>query len=1507
MSFKLPTDPSTAKNYSLWRKDALIWQKLTDVPIAKQGLTLQYACRGDDRIQEAVLAIETEKVECNDGFKNVLEVLDKLYKVDDKDEEMKAYHQFESISRKDNQTIADFINEFDSLWSKTKGHGNVISQNLLGIKLMRACNLTKSQCENIRASTLTSDYEALKTTMKRTFGESTLLQSTVKDGPSTSIKIEPTYTASKTPEDICRSCKDREREGHHAENTDDSEEEAVFYESFRKGKFQQKNLKETVPGTKYMQGRNPVDKFGRITRCSICDSVNHWKSRCPDKDYIKERPTYFNVVLYQSDVDEPSNVKSLVHETIGAGVADCGASNTCCGRNWLQQHIELLSDEDRDFITYHPSNSYYKFGYGPAQKASTTIRFPIYIGSKKVLLDADVLEHDLPLLLSKATLKRANARLNTEDDTITLLGETIKLINTSSGHYAIPITPNSTIINSLSENRNSGTVPDKVILMSRKRNLTRKEIALKLHRQFGHPTAEKLIKLINLSDYKDDLELKRTIKEITENCDVCKRFKRPPPRPIVALPHSSEFNEVVAIDIKFYQNVPILHIIDTLTRYSTAVALKNKQPKEIIDKIFLHWISIFGRPQKIISDNGGEFANQEFRLMAEAMDIYVCTTAAESPWSNGLCERYNQVLGEMVSSILSEVDCTLNVAIAWAVSAKNSLQNVHGFSPSQLIFGFNPMLPSVFTDKPPALSQNSYKDILSKHLEAQKLAFDSFNKAQSSERIRRALSHNIRTTGDIKYINGDKVYYKRTDDREWHGPGVVIGQDGQFVLVRHQSTWVRVHPCRLQLIEDENMFKNNSEITTSDTRYENQAQSEIQCDSEEDTHTANPPDNNVSIQHEINETNEETTNSGSELLQIDETAQNENEDSQKESEIPILAQESEVDENPEQGIELPVKIDQARKTSKTPYNKAVKFKDILKPGANIKYRLNDSDEWKECSILSRSGTVRGKYPNEWNIKMNGTISQLDFDRQVEDAEPLLLETESVLLTYSMKPKVYEDITQEVYLSKEYTQEMKKLVKESRDKELTEWKLKNVYEEVDDKGYKLISLKWVDKPKLKNGNHIMKSRLVARGYEEKEEFRSDSPACLKETLRITLVIIATLMMKLCSLDIKTAFLNNNNLDRDIYVKPPKEAKTNCVWKLRRTIYGLRDASRAWYLILKDKLIELGCTLCSIDPAFFFWRPDQLLEGVIAMYVDDLLYAGNEMFMNKVINEISKFFIVGSQDEQAFRHLGMDLIQNTDKSIELKQENYVESLQEIPVEDWKLPLDSPVPEDKKKYVRSLIGQLNWASSVSRPDIAYYACQFSTKSVNATIRDVHEMNKVVRYLKNNPLSIKIPVFSSLENINLEIYSDAAYGNLSDGASQGGYVIFASDGQQRTPIAWSSYRIRRISRSTLTAETLAMADAADAGFHLAALMSEVFYHNSKDQVNFTCFTDCESLFKAAQTTNVVGEKRLRIELGGIRESVEKGEYIVKWVESKDQLADALTKAGASTKKLRKTIESNH
>ena len=88
-------------------------------------------------------------------------------------------------------------------------------------------------------------------------------------------------------------------------------------------------------------------------------------------------------------------------------------------------------------------------------------------------------------------------------------------------------------------------------------------------------------------------------------------------------------------------------MIDALTRYTSSAFVKSKQAEVIVDTIFKHWISLFGTPGKFLSDNGGEFGNETFREMGEGFNIRVVTTGAESPWANGIVEKYNGTLAEI--------------------------------------------------------------------------------------------------------------------------------------------------------------------------------------------------------------------------------------------------------------------------------------------------------------------------------------------------------------------------------------------------------------------------------------------------------------------------------------------------------------------------------------------------------------------------------------------------------------------------------------------------------------------------------------------------------------------------------------------------------------------------------------------------------------------------------------------------------------------------------------------
>ena len=208
---------------------------------------------------------------------------------------------------------------------------------------------------------------------------------------------------------------------------------------------------------------------------------------------------------------------------------------------------------------------------------------------------------------------------------------------------------------------------------------------------------------------------------VSEKCQVCKRFKRTPARPVVSLPIVTEFNEAVAMDLKVWKpGIYFLHLIDMERRFSLASVIRKKDPETIIQQVMILWIgSGLGAPTKFLADNGGEFANDEYKDMHSNQNIETINTAAYSPWQNGVCERNHAVVDDCVSKILEDnPELELDVALVWAINAKNAMQMVYGYSPYQLVFGVSPNFPSTLIDKPPALEGATISEMFAKHLDA---------------------------------------------------------------------------------------------------------------------------------------------------------------------------------------------------------------------------------------------------------------------------------------------------------------------------------------------------------------------------------------------------------------------------------------------------------------------------------------------------------------------------------------------------------------------------------------------------------------------------------------------------------------------------------------------------------------------------------------------------------------------------------------------------------------------
>ena len=96
-----------------------------------------------------------------------------------------------------------------------------------------------------------------------------------------------------------------------------------------------------------------------------------------------------------------------------------------------------------------------------------------------------------------------------------------------------------------------------------------------MHKQFGHPSASKILKLVKASEIEDN-ELYELIGETGEDCSICLKYKKVALKPVVGLPLSRHFN-VISMDLKEINSHKILHIVDHATCFSSAAVLKSKQ------------------------------------------------------------------------------------------------------------------------------------------------------------------------------------------------------------------------------------------------------------------------------------------------------------------------------------------------------------------------------------------------------------------------------------------------------------------------------------------------------------------------------------------------------------------------------------------------------------------------------------------------------------------------------------------------------------------------------------------------------------------------------------------------------------------------------------------------------------------------------------------------------------------------------------------------------------------
>ena len=153
----------------------------------------------------------------------------------------------------------------------------------------------------------------------------------------------------------------------------------------------------------------------------------------------------------------------------------------------------------------------------------------------------------------------------------------------------------------------------------------------------------------------------------------------------------------------------ILTIIDCFTRYAVAVPLVDQSAEVLIASVLGSWITVYGTPRRILTDQGRSFESDQFAAFCNLFRISKIRTTAYHPQSNGICERFNQTLKHSLAKILSkEQQSSWDLYLGFAVFSYNlSVHSSTGFTPFYLTFGSEARLPPDIIFGVPALAKSA--------------------------------------------------------------------------------------------------------------------------------------------------------------------------------------------------------------------------------------------------------------------------------------------------------------------------------------------------------------------------------------------------------------------------------------------------------------------------------------------------------------------------------------------------------------------------------------------------------------------------------------------------------------------------------------------------------------------------------------------------------------------------------------------------------------------------------
>lgn len=469
-------------------------------------------------------------------------------------------------------------------------------------------------------------------------------------------------------------------------------------------------------------------------------------------------------------------------------------------------------------------------------------------------------------------------------------------------------------------------------------------------------------------------------------------------------------------------------------------------------------------------------------------------------------------------------------------------------------------------------------------------------------------------------------------------------------------------------------------------------------------------------------------------------------------------------------------------------------------------------------------------------------------------------------------------------------------KDSMGEEVSDLLRMEVFEEVDlpVPKEKVLGVKWVLVNKRNQAGEFIrkKSRLVAQGFRQihgvnyKETF---APTPTFAALRAALTMAAKNGWDTVTFDVKTAFLHSD-IDEELYIKDPPGYKVTPgkILKLKKSLYGTKQAGRCWWIHLKGALERIGFISNAEDRSTYSYVGDDG-QAFLWVHVDDgLLTVSLGELKQRLMAELDKSLTL-KWDAGIESIVGIQ-IDRTPTGFNLHQPALIRKLRDL--EPMALPAKTPLVDTglfsnishgaDSDYLRR-IGVLLYIAQGSRPDICFAVHYLARFSLN--LDDTHwtALRRLIGYtLATADFKLKIEPDGSKAH-PLKTYVDANWGGEGARATHG-YISTLWG----TPIAWNAKRQTCVARSTCQAEYVALSLAAMESVWLRNLIAPF-----EKEMTPLILSDNKSAVKiAGDKSSMKRTRHIDREFHFINEQLCKNEASLQWISGSDQLADGFTKA---------------